>query len=282
MNLKALCISDKESQEIERLLSCSAHQPPEVEDIWKMMDDVWDELGCNSRILEPEKISSFYSHPVWVLNGLFIEQHEQSTQSRQAIVDWVSVKREKICTILDYGGGFGTFARLAATANHDLSIDIFEPFPSQLAISNIESYRNIQFVNSIQQQYDCLVCLDVLEHVPDPLKLFAEMIEATKLDGYLIVANCFYPFIKCHLPQTFHLRYSFDFFAAQMGLETLGLCPGSHATVYHKAKESSFNWNKIHFFELLSKAFFATRTALSFLYRQVKWSSNESSATQHI
>jgi 2-polyprenyl-6-hydroxyphenyl methylase/3-demethylubiquinone-9 3-methyltransferase len=272
MNLASLPLSEREIQELEKLLAIASHQPPEVEDLWKMMDDVWNELGCNARTLEPSKIDSFYRHPVWILNGLFIEQDKQSMQSRTVIVDWINARRDEVQSLLDYGGGFGTFARLAATANRDMNIDIFEPFPNNFAIENVKPYANIQFIGSIQQQYDCLVCLDVLEHVPDPLKLFANMVEATKLDGFLIIANCFYPFIKCHLSQTFHLRYSFDFFAAQMGLEPMGLCPGSHAMLYRKVRETSLNWSKIRSLEAISKTFFVAQTFLSSLYRQIKHS----------
>ena len=45
MNLASLPLSEREIQELEKLLAIASHQPPEVEDLWKMMDDVWNELG---------------------------------------------------------------------------------------------------------------------------------------------------------------------------------------------------------------------------------------------
>jgi len=67
-----------------------------------------------------------------------------------------------------------------------------------------------------------LIAIDVLEHVPDPLINFAEMIKSVKLSGYLVIANNFRPVIKCHLPQVFHFRYTFNQFAIMMGLEVIG------------------------------------------------------------
>ncbi|MGB1702268.1 MAG: hypothetical protein ACPHFR_04035, partial [Cycloclasticus sp.] len=74
----------------------------------------------------------------------------------------------------------------------------------------------------------------VLEHVDDPLKDFACMINKVKTGGYLIVANCFYPVIKCHLPQNFHFRFTFNIFARLMGLRIKGGLKGSHATIFQK------------------------------------------------
>lgn len=79
------------------------------------MDLVWEDLGCDNKHLNWEKISKFYSHPVWLLNGLFIEQHTVSMKHRHAISDWIIAKNFK--KILDYGGGFGTLARLIAQKN---------------------------------------------------------------------------------------------------------------------------------------------------------------------
>ncbi|MFV9931191.1 MAG: hypothetical protein AB8V03_05580 [Francisella endosymbiont of Hyalomma asiaticum] len=56
-----------------------------------------------------DKISKF----VWLLNGLFIEQHEESM--RYSISNWIV--QSKFKNILDYRLGFGTLARLIAQKN---------------------------------------------------------------------------------------------------------------------------------------------------------------------
>ncbi len=255
-NIDSPNLSDDIQQEIEKILLDVERQPIEVEEIWQLMDDVWDSLGCNDIKNEPEKVSLFYSHPVWLLNGLFIEQHNVSILHRHAIADWINVNNNDIISVLDYGGGFGTLARLIAGKNQEVVVDIYEPHPSQLALEKLKAYSNVKFISSLKKQYDCLVCTDVLEHVPDPLSLLAEMIESVKIDGYLVIANCFYPVIKCHLPETFHLRYSFNQFTSLMGLDTIGSCNGSHATIYKKIRQEPMNWKKIRTQEKISKAVF--------------------------
>jgi hypothetical protein len=37
--------------------------------------------------------------------------------------------------------------------------------------------------------------------------------------GHYLIANCFFPVIRCHLPQTFHFRHSWDAALKAMGLE---------------------------------------------------------------
>ncbi|MBD2124681.1 bifunctional 2-polyprenyl-6-hydroxyphenol methylase/3-demethylubiquinol 3-O-methyltransferase UbiG [Trichocoleus sp. FACHB-262] len=255
LDLLKLEISEKDYQEIERLLLISEHNPPELEDVWRIMDVVWDELDCDSNKINLPEITEFYKHPVWLLNGLFIESHKLSIQHRSAIADWIS-GNTAIISILDYGGGFGTLTRFISEKNKNLHIDIYEPFPHQYALRQIEAYPNINFVSSIKNQYDCLVSTDVLEHVPDPLKLLSEMIESVKPNGYLIIGNCFYPVIKCHLPRTFHLRYSFNYFTNLMGLEIIESCEGSHALVYQKLEDKTLDWFMIRLTELLSKLLF--------------------------
>ena len=262
-------LTEQEKKEVESLL---LQQNPKIKDdleqMWYLIDLVWDELGCNNKKLDWDKIGKFYAHPVWILNGLFIEQHKLSMKHRHAISDWVATKNFK--RIVDYGGGFGTLARLMAQKNKNIQIDIYEPYPSELMLKRISEFKNINFVNQLGKNYDCLISIDVLEHVPDPLYDFYDMIKSVKLNGYLIIANCFYPVIKCHLPQTFHLRYSFNLFANMMGLEVIGKLDGSHATIFKKIKDVELNWLKIRFFEKVSKAAFLFLDISIPILRQIK------------
>ena len=254
MKIEGIGLSLLEEQELKQLLSKSKKFPHEVEDIWAIMDFVWDEIGCDNKKLDYDKIEKFYRHPIWLLNGLFIEQHSLSMQHRHSISDWVIKKDLK--RVLDYGGGFGTLARLIADKDATVYVDIYELHSSEYAISKIADYPNIHFVNSFDKTYECLISIDVLEHVSDPLKLFYEMIELVTESGYLIIANNFSPVIKCHLPYTFHLRYTFNKFTRLMGLELIGPCEGSHATIYRKRKAVPFNWWRIRIYEQVSRVLF--------------------------
>lgn len=239
INLNDPKITKSEKKEIEKLILM---QNPDItndlEQIWYLMDKIWDDMGCDNKNLDWEKIGKYYSHPVWLLNGLFIENHELSMQIRENIADYIAQKNFKY--ICDYGGGFGTLARSIAKKCPNSIIHIYEPHPSHYGIECIKDYKNIVYTDIIQENfYDCIVSTDVLEHIEFPLETFYKIINSTRFDkdiggGDLIIANCFHPYIKCHLPHNFHLRYTFDYFAEQMGLKKIGQIPGTHATIFRK------------------------------------------------
>ena len=256
LNVNDYKLSEYEETEIKKLLqNQNSLIHDDLEQIWNLMDRVWDELGCNNTKLNWDNIQRFYEHPIWLLNGLFIEQHNLSIKHRSVISNWV-VTHHGISQVLDYGGGFGTIARLIVSKKSPLSVDIYEPHPIECIKEKILDYKNIKFINSLNSKYDVIISTDVLEHVPEPLKVLSDMIQHLEDDGYLIIANCFYPVIKCHLPCTFHLRYTFNMFARYMGLEMIGLIEGSHATLFKKKKRVSVNWTLVKFMEINSKIVF--------------------------
>lgn len=251
-------IPTNDYQEIQRLLNVIDGDLTELSQLLSLLDLVWDEMNCDNINLDAEKINNFYKHPVWLLNGFFAEQHALSLQHRHSISGWIATNQLK--TVLDFGGGYGTLARMIADQDSEAKVDIYEPYPSEFAISRCQAYPSVEFVGQLQaSKYDCLVSTDVLEHVAKPLELFWQMIESVKIGGYLIIANCFFPIIKCHLPSTFHLRYTFDRFAIAMGLDVIGNCTGSHATIYKKVNNYPVNWEKIERMSLASKRLFFLR-----------------------
>jgi 2-polyprenyl-6-hydroxyphenyl methylase/3-demethylubiquinone-9 3-methyltransferase len=139
-----------------------------------------------------------------------------------------------------------------ASKNQNCNVEIFEPHSNDYTINSINELKNVKIVNQLGK-YDCLISTDVLEHVPDPLLTFREMIDSVVSEGYLIIANNFNPVIKCHLPRTFHLRYTFNCFAKLMGLQDVGMLKGSHATIYVKKNVKPPKMCKIKIYEIISK-----------------------------
>jgi 2-polyprenyl-3-methyl-5-hydroxy-6-metoxy-1,4-benzoquinol methylase len=269
IDLKNKNITNKERNEIERLLNnINNGISTELEQIWYLMDLVWDEHGCDNKNLNWKSIGQFYSHPVWLLNGLYIEKDEVSMGHRIAISNWV-VKKE-FNKVVDYGGGFGTLARLIAEKNSQIVVDIYEPHPSDFGLRRVNSFSNIKMVEEFNDNYDCLVSTDVLEHVDDPLKDFSRMVGVVKMGGYLAVANCFHPVIKCHLPQNFHFRFTFNVFARLMGLKVEGVLEGSHATIFQKVDVRRVNWKLIRAMEFASKISFSAISVLLPILRPIK------------
>lgn len=249
-----------EQYSIETIYSLLAKvgSSPSLEQLWGLMDQAWLRHGCSSEVLESDCLERFYSDPVWLLNGMFIEQHDVSMGHRQAITAAVaSLAPERV---LDFGGGFGTLARLLASALPQAEISICEPYPPRHGIQSCKRFTNIRFIPELTTQIvDVLVSTDVLEHVPDPVALLASMVDAVRPGGHLLIANCFFPVILCHLPCTFHLRYSFDSFCQALGLEVLGPCEGSHATIYRRAEVLEPDWRLLRRMERRSQRLFRWR-----------------------
>ena len=222
------------------------------------MDQAWKHHGCDNRKPDLDRLASFYSHPVWLLNGMFIEQHPVSMGHRQAITEAVAALNPE--NVLDFGGGFGTLARLLANALPKVEVAICEPYPPRHGIESCNRFDNIHFIPELKSQsVDVLVSTDVLEHVPDPLILLAAMVDAVRPGGHLFIANCFYPVIACHLPCAFHLRYSFDAFCQALGLEVVGPCEGSHAMIYRRTQVIQPDWPRLRTMELRSQRLFPWR-----------------------
>lgn len=248
IDLKNECLSIFEKEEIEILLSKQDMTlRNDLEQMWYLIDLVWEDLGCDNKELDWEKIGKFYAHPIWLLNGLFIEQDNDSMTHRNAVSDWVAA--HNFNKIVDYGGGFGTLARLVAAKCNTSKLDIYEPYPSEFGIKRVAEFDNIHIVGDLHWGYDCLLSTDVLEHVPEPLQDLFNMIKCVKLNGYLVIGAPFYPMIKCHLPQNFHFRHTFNIFARLMGLEVVGSLKGSPQTIYKKISENDPNWKIINIVE---------------------------------
>jgi len=111
-----------------------------------------------------DKLSKFYSYPVWILNGLFIEQDKISMEHKNAVCNFI--KKWNLKNIVDYGAGAGTLAILLAKQNQNFRIDIYEPFPSEFLLKRVSTFKNIKIVKELGSEYDCLCAIDVLEHIP--------------------------------------------------------------------------------------------------------------------
>jgi 2-polyprenyl-3-methyl-5-hydroxy-6-metoxy-1,4-benzoquinol methylase len=244
INISNINLSNFEKKEIKKLLIQQSFSFKNVlNQMWYLLDLVWDEYKCDNKNLNWEIIGKYYSHPVWLLNGLFIEQHEVSIRHRSQITSWISLKIFN--KILDFGGGFGTLATYVSKNTSVKEIQIYEPHPSSFGIKRLKEYKNIKIVDKLDKNYDCLISTDVLEHIENPLETFFDMIGSVKLNGYLIIANCFKPVIKCHLPKTFDLDYTFDFFAIIFGLRVYKKIEESHITIYKKNENKEFSLEEI-------------------------------------
>jgi len=188
---------------------------PSLQQLWGLMDEQWQAHGCDSQQID-ERVSDFYRHPVWLLNGLFIEQDPQSLSHRREFTEWV--KQQAPTRVADFGGGFGSLARFIGAALPQALVEVVEPHPHPAAMALATETPNVRFVQDLSGDYDLLIATDVFEHVPDPIALAASTASHLRIGGRYLIANCFRPVIACHLPQLFHLSMGWDHAMRAMGL----------------------------------------------------------------
>jgi 2-polyprenyl-6-hydroxyphenyl methylase/3-demethylubiquinone-9 3-methyltransferase len=168
------------------------------------------------------------------MNGVFTALDPVSASHRDAMARYLGEAGAKL--IADYGGGFGELARAITRVNSNAEVFIVEPYPSRVGLEHLRCEPNIKFVSNLSAgDYDAIVAQDVLEHVADPIGLANEIASAVRVGGMVVFANCFYPYIQCHLPSTFHLRHTFPRVMKALGLRYLGSVEGAlHVQVFRR------------------------------------------------
>lgn len=240
---------------------------PSIEWVWAELDRVWDELSLdNQSSLGSQKyFSDFYSHPAWIMNGIFTAVDSTSHRHRKLIAKWINEAGVKC--VADVGGGFGELASEIIGASPSTTVDIIEPFPSKAIEWQAQREERVRVISKLSNRYDCIVAESVLEHVEKPMELAAEMIVATSVGGFLIFHNDFTPAIKCHLPRTFHLRWTFRYVVSPLSVEYVGRVPNVGADIYRKVS-NDLDMKAMMRREVLSKAIGPFLN--QFLYRLVQ------------
>jgi SAM-dependent methyltransferase len=212
-------LSDRDASYLKDVLGEFGGCCPDLRGIWRLMDRAWGECGCDASVLD-DRVSAFYGHPVWLLNGLFIEQDPQSIALREEFVDWIAGFGPS--RVADFGGGFGTLAAMLARRLPGARVDVIEPHAHAAAVARTQTIPNMRYVEDFDGDYDLVVATDVFEHVEDPVALAAHILAKLRIDGRALFANCFAPVIRCHLPEHFHLRATWPAVMRAMGMEDLG------------------------------------------------------------
>lgn len=59
------------------------------------------------------------------------------------------------------------------------------------AVASGEMHQAPRTVRQVEQPYDAIVCLEVIEHVPDPMAFIKFMAQSLKPQGWLFISDCF-------------------------------------------------------------------------------------------
>ena len=188
---------------------------PSVEQLWSLMDNEWNAYDCDPLTLD-SRISAFYSHPVWLLNGLFVECDQTSLSHRRVFAEWVCSKNPE--RIADFGGGFGSLARTIGELLPSSIVEVIEPHPHPSAVALAKTINNVRYVPQMSGHYDLIIATDVFEHISDPLQTVLDTLQYLRVGGSYLMANCFFPVISCHLPQHYHFALGWNRAMLALGL----------------------------------------------------------------
>jgi len=253
MRLNTDIVAESERAGIDPLIDALPEEGPSLGDVWRLMDEAWDDIVGNGILPSPDAMDRFYRHPVWLLNGLYTEQDPVSQSHRKWIAGWLARQGRGVSRILDFGGGFGTLARMIVAMSPDLRVEIAEPFPFETARRLTRPFGNAVFVDGATGIYDALVCLDVLEHMPDPTATLMKLLGSLRPGGYLIAGNAFRPYVKCHLSRNLHLHFSFGVLAFLMGLSRMDHEAWRYLVVYRKQDSPLCSLSGLRRVEALSR-----------------------------
>lgn len=259
MRVDTAYVTADEQKYIDSILQDGVY--PTLEQVWALVDAAWNECQCDQGVTD-ERVSKFYAHPVWLLNGLFVEQHAESLKQRQNIAEYVANLRPK--RVADFGGGFGSLARMIGGLCPTAEINVVEPHPHRMAVYLAEKTSNVRYRSDLIGEYDVLIATDVFEHVQNPLALVESTSAHLKVGGEYIIANCFWPVVSCHLPSTYHFRWSWH-----LAMEAMNLYPGKSVSYGRSYKKlGHISADSAHSIELRSKRWFWLIETMPYRYRE--------------
>jgi 2-polyprenyl-3-methyl-5-hydroxy-6-metoxy-1,4-benzoquinol methylase len=96
--------------------------------------------------------------------------------------------------VLDYGSGVGTHAIICLESGCD-GVDLLDVAGPLRKFArwriDLRSYKNAKYLEHnttlIKSTYDCVICIDALEHIPDPAVALENMLNALRVGGVFYV-----------------------------------------------------------------------------------------------
>ncbi|WP_417384224.1 class I SAM-dependent methyltransferase [Gimesia sp.] len=146
---------------------------------------------------------------------------------RNWICDYLKSSFPQPLKILAFGDGLGFDSLQWSSTNHDVTY--FEVSADCISYAQQVFQNNSAEINMIQSlaelepdSFDVIICLDVLEHVPEPSEILADFTKWLKVDG-LLIANS--PFFLVHPNYSTHLKSNQKFSGCLKLYTQLGFQP---------------------------------------------------------
>jgi SAM-dependent methyltransferase len=162
-------------------------------------------------------VAQFYAESEYLADDL---EAWHATPERQAWTQAIVrvARANKVASVLDVGAGAGHDLRALRAEMPDAQLYGVEP-NHELRRRLSGFCAGIEALDLVPIQADLVLCIDVLEHVPDPDALLAQIIERVKVGGLLVEASATHDqSTPLHLP-------SLDGWEATDGLMAAGFRP---------------------------------------------------------
>ena len=141
--------------------------------------------------------------------------------------DVIKLVTKQGSTILDAGCGGGVLAEILSSLGHTVDgitismeeLEMAKPFVRNVYLHNLETGLPL---NLAPNQYDCVVCSHVLEHIVYPEQLLSDIEKVLKPGGQLIVA----------LPNIMHYKSRIKLLAGNFDYQDAGIWDYTHVKWY--------------------------------------------------
>jgi ubiquinone/menaquinone biosynthesis C-methylase UbiE len=143
----------------------------------------------------PEEIAEFYKKTDAYLYDLLVDHRSAYRREiRQRILQRLELNNCK--RILDYGGGVGLDSLAMCKVGLAVTFFDLEGVTSQFANWLFEKEKcNIHVTYNVEEipsnVFDSVICVEVLEHVPDPVKVIQDIYRCLKMGGIALITESF-------------------------------------------------------------------------------------------
>lgn len=154
---------------------------------WRLIPHVWN-----------NEMSQFYSHSDAFLYELIVwNRNPIKRKSRDWIIEYLARESSSDLAILCLGDGLGFDSLYLAQSGHRVTFFELPGYCEAFARRIIkDSGYPVCIINDEseipKETYDVVVCLDVLEHVPDPASFVASVVSYLRPGGRAIIHAPFY------------------------------------------------------------------------------------------
>ena len=181
----------------------------------KLNAGLWELLNPKNE----QEIKSFYSfNPYYVFSLAHWHMYKTQRDFRRQII------KSSQGNVLDYGAGIGDLCielvKKGLTVNYaDLNGKTFE-FAKWLFKKNNLDIKMIDLSKeALTQEYDTVICVDVIEHVSDPRALLRDLALCVRRGGSLIITNLQLEEISQDHPMHFKIDFNAEKYLKTIGFE---------------------------------------------------------------